>query len=275
VSATDPASDPPGEPSFDPAAAGLRIVRRGGVRHVVKSWPPARSRADLARHEELVAILRGLRHPALARVVAGDLGRDGRSRRLLTRWVEGRAAQEVVESGGLPAGRVVVVLRSAAAGLVCLHAHGVIHRDVAPGNVIISSEGDGALIDFGHAVPLEHDLPPSAGVVGTPGYVAPEEVLRGAVAVTRAVDVYGLGAVGYALLTGTPPALGEDVLDVLAGAARLPTPPSALGIAVPVALERAVLAALAPDPSERPDAATLQRALAASECRPGPGGPTS
>ncbi len=259
----------------DPADAGLRIVRRGGRRHVLKSWPPARSPADLARHERLVEILRGSHHPGLAPVIAGDLGRDGRSRRLLTCWVEGRSAREVIASGLLAAPRVAALLQSAAAGLAHLHALRVIHRDVAPGNLIVTPGGAGVLIDFGHAVPVEHGLGPSSGVVGTPGFVAPEEVLRGAQAVTQAVDVYGLAAVGYALLTGGPPARGEDLLDVLAGAARPPTPPSALGVEVPHALERVLLEALAPEPSERPDAATLQRALASVASRPGPQGGTS
>lgn len=246
----------------EPAASGpIRVVMKDGVRCVLKQLPPSRSPAAARQYEDLVRTLRGLRHPALARVVGGSASGEGRGRRLLTRWVEGTCAREQVEDGGLDADRTLDVLRALAGGLEHLHAAGVIHRDVAPGNVILT--GDGAvLIDYGHAAPAEGALFASAGVVGTPGYVAPEEVLEGPVMVTRAVDVYGLGAVGYALLTGVPPARGRDVLDVLAGAARPATPPSSMGARLSGAFETVLLGALAPEPTERPDAATLVRALA-------------
>ena len=71
----------------------------------------------------------------------------------------------------------------------------------------------------GHQASGEYQCEPLSAVIGTPGYVAPEEVVQGSSAVTQAVDVYGLAAVGFALLAGTPPAQGADLLDTLARAA--------------------------------------------------------
>jgi serine/threonine protein kinase len=114
--------------------------------------------------------------------------------------------------------------------------------------------------------------PEGRGVVGTPGYVAPEEVARGGAAVGPAADVYGTAAVGYAMLTGAPPVGGGDVLDVLARAGRPPTTPRELGVAVPEALEGALLGALHHDPARRPDAASFVRALAFADASLAVGG---
>jgi len=227
------------------------------------------ARVGAGAHERLVRTLKYVRHAALAAVVDGGAATQDRATRwIATRWVEGTCAREIVAEGPIEADRVAAVVRDLAEGLAALHAAGVIHRDVAPGNVILTPTSS-VLIDFGHAVLAAEPLPASAGVVGTPGYVAPEEVLEGPGAVTTAVDVYGLAAVGYALLTGLPPASGKDVLDALAGAGRPPPRPSALGIDAPAALELALLEALAHDPADRPSAATLAAALAGLDAAPG------
>jgi serine/threonine protein kinase len=247
------------------------VVLRGGERVVWKDLAPARD--GTGRQQRLLHALREVRHPALACVLEVGIARGGRPRPwIATRWVEGTCAREAVAAGGIPLPGVLAVLRALAAGVASLHAAGVVHRDVAPGNVILPPAGGAVLIDFGHAVLAGEPLPESAGVVGTPGYVAPEEVLRGPAAVTTAVDVYGLGAVGYALLTGTAPASGEDVLAALAGAGRLPPRPAELGVELPAAFEAVLFEALAPDPSDRPSAATLAAALAGLDGAPGPRG---
>jgi serine/threonine protein kinase len=117
------------------------------------------------------------------------------------------------------------------------------------------------LIDYGQAVLIDAPGRASSAVVGTPGFIAPEEILEGRSAVSPAVDVYGLAAVGYALLTGRPPALGDDVLSTLSEALREPPRPRDLGVAVPEALEAVLLEGLAADPAARPDAAAFASAL--------------
>lgn len=233
---------------------------------VVKRALPCRRAEDADRHLALLARLGGAPHRGLARLVDGGLHpHEGvPARWMATRFVEGEVARDAITALGLPAARVLTALQPLAGGLARLHARGVIHRDVAPGNVVLTDDG-AALIDYGHACLADGDLASSAGVVGTPGYVAPEEVLEGPAAVTPAVDVYGLCAVGYALLTGAPPAGGANLLDTLSRATRRAVPPSELGVELSEAFERALLAGLDPDPLARPDAATLRADLHAVE----------
>lgn len=240
------------EPGHGPADAEApdRVVKRGlGLRRA----------DDAERHLRLLARLGGSPHRALARLVDGGLHphEDAVARWMATRYVQGTVASEAIQEFGLPPARVLPALRDLAAGLAHLHARGVIHRDVAPGNVVLTADG-AVLIDFDRALLADEPRATSAGVTGTAGYVAPEEVLEGPGAVTPAVDVYGLCAVGYALLVGHAPAGGEHVLDALSRAARRAVPPAELGVDLPPAFEQALLAGLDPDPTRRPGAATLR-----------------
>ncbi len=244
-------------PRFQESGHGPESATDAGW--VVKRGLTLKRPEDADRHLMLLARLGGAPHRALARLVDGGLHphEGGVARWMATRFVEGTVAQEAMGRFGAPPERVLPALQRLAAGLERLHARGVIHRDVAPGNVVLTDDG-AVLIDFDRAVLADEDLRASAGVTGTAGYVAPEEVLEGPVAVSPAVDVYGLCAVGYALLTGKPPAGGDDLLDALSRSAHRAVPPSELGVEIPAAFEGALLAGLDPDPAARPDAAALR-----------------
>ncbi|MFV1958486.1 MAG: hypothetical protein ACC662_03630, partial [Planctomycetota bacterium] len=105
-----------------------------------------------------------------------------------------------------------------------------------------------------------------------PGYLAPEAVLASEAPPSPAADVHGLAAVGYALLVGTPPAAGCDVLETLARAATEPPRPRDLGVDLPPALDGALLEGLARDPAARPTARDLDRRFAFAEAALGLGG---
>lgn len=244
-----------------------RVVREAGTarRILVKVVGPVRSAAEGDQHLALLAALAGAPHPSLVPVVDGGLapGRDGPVRWIATDWVEGACVRDrLATDGPFDPARALGILLELAGGLTHLHARGAIHRDVSPANVVLSAAGPAVLIDPGQAGTDAGVRPLGPGVVGTPGYLAPEAVLAGHGVPTPAADVYGLAAVGYALLTGRPPAVGGDVLESLARAARPPMRPSDLGVDLPPPLEAALLEALAPEPRSRPTARAFERTLA-------------
>src|SRR4030095_11912587 len=90
------------------------------------------------------------------------------------------------------------------------HEHGILHRDIKPGNILLDQNGEPHLTDFGLArlIQTESTVTRTQGVLGTPSYMAPEQAVGNNEAVTSVADVYGLGAVFYQLLTGQPPFAG-------------------------------------------------------------------
>ncbi len=256
--------------------ARCRLVREeGSVRRLlVKVLGPVRSPQAGDDHLGLLTALSGAPHPALVPVVDGGLapGEDGPVRWSATAWVEGTCLRDrLAEEGALSPAVALRLLRDLASGITWLHARGAIHRDVSPANVVVTPTGHAVLIDPGQALLVEATRAQGPGVVGTPGYLAPEAILGGQAPLTPAVDVYGLAAVGYALFTGRPPATGQDVLEALAQAAAPATRPRDLGVDLPPPLEAALLEALAPEPRSRPNARQLERNLAFAEASLGLG----
>src|SRR5215468_2774399 len=97
------------------------------------------------------------------------------------------------------------------------HEHGILHRDIKPGNVLLDAKGEPLLTDFGLArlVETESTVTRTMDVLGTPSYMAPEQAVGNNAAVSSATDVYGLGAVLYQLLTGKPPFAGGTTYETI------------------------------------------------------------
>ncbi len=136
------------------------------------------------------------------------------------------------------------------------HAHqrGVLHRDLKPSNILIDAQGQPHVTDFGLAKRIEGDseLNQSGAILGTPSYMAPEQASGQRHAVTTATDVYGLGAVLYALLTGRPPFRGDSVLETIEEVRlRQPEPPSGVNRRVDRDLETVCLKCLEKEPGHR------------------------
>ena len=181
----------------------------------------------------------------------------------------------VAKHGPLPPERVVHLLRQVCGALQEAHAVGLIHRDIKPANIFAAQRGGvfdvAKLLDFGL---VKEGVDQAAGArgrggsfSGTPLYMSPEQASTYEDVDGRA-DIYSLGAVAYYLLTGQPPFISENVMEVLAAHARaLVVPPSQRNSRVPPDVEQVVLTCLAKKPVDRyQDAASLMRALAGCAC---------
>jgi hypothetical protein len=231
------------------ADVAVKLVRLGG---------------DLARFEREARVLRALSHPAVVRYVAEGATPAGPY--LVMQWLEGEDLAARLGRGTLSVAETLVLARRMGEALGAAHAAGVVHRDVKPANVFLvgGNVEVATLVDFGIAgVPHATRPLTRAGVVlGTPGYLAPEQLRAGGVATPRS-DVFALGCVLYECLAGRPAFEAESLLALLAKVALEEPPPLPPWTAVPAALAELVGRMLAKDPAARPaDGREVTRALA-------------
>jgi len=240
------------------------IDRESGARVAVKLLARLADRARFAAEAE---VLERLAHPAIVRYVRHGTTRDG-DPYLAMEWLVGESLAQRLARGPLGVADACAVGEQLAAALAHAHAAGVVHRDVKPSNVILvggaaSAAGDARLIDFGVAK-TERDLTSTGQLVGTPGYMAPEQV-RGERGVDGRVDLFALGCVIYEAVAARAPFPGAEVMEVLAR--LLLDEPRALGElaeGVPPRLSRLVAALLAKDAARRlGDARIVREELAA------------
>jgi hypothetical protein len=165
-------------------------------------------------------------------------------------YIPGRSLDEILEDRLPTPENAAFLVEQMAEGLEAVYACGLIHRDIKPSNIVVGDDGVPRLVDFGLAAHLGSTA--LHEVAGTPAYMAPQQARGQWDRIDGRTDIYGLGAVLYALLTGHPPHPGETATESLEHArAGAVTPPRVLNRSVPPDLERIVMKALQVDPARR------------------------
>jgi len=205
--------------------------------------------AQRFRHE--ARAVAQLSHPSIVTVI--DRGESDGRQFIVFEYVDGENLKQLCgRRGPLPVRLALELSLQIADGLAFAHAHGIVHRDVKPQNVLVDPGGSAKVTDFGIAYSLdaEHGMTLPGTVLGTSAYLSPEQA--SGEPVTAATDVYSLGVVLFELLTGDVPFPGENAVAVAMRHLHEP-PPSLLGRRpdVPVRLAATVERALAKDPAQR------------------------
>ncbi len=230
---------------------------------------------------EAQALARVDAHPHVGRIHSSGALPDGRPF-LVLEWLAGGSLDAVVERAPIPWREAATIVMKLAGAAGWVHARGLIHRDIKPANVLFDDRGEPRLTDFG----LVRDTEPGAAsrltktgaLVGTPLYMAPEQLGSDRGAVGPATDVWALGALLQELLTGESPFVAHGIHEVLnAVLLRTPPAPSSRVAEVPGDLDRVVARALAKRAADRYATGTeladdLGRVLAGQRPRAGPVG---
>lgn len=166
-------------------------------------------------------------------------------------FVEGESLRSVLNRfGGLPLRKAVGISLQICSGLKEAHAQGIVHRDLKPENVMIDSHGDVKVMDFGIARSMEAVTKLTGTMIGTPAYMAPEQV--GGKAVDFRTDIYSLGLMLYEIFTGAQAFQAENAVAVALKQMReSPAPPHEVDPTIPVGIERAILKCIEKDPAKR------------------------
>src|SRR5205807_6213077 len=171
--------------------------------------------AHLKRFRREAESAASLEHPCI--VPIHEVGERDGSCYFSMQFIEGGQLDEVVRRESMPIRRAVELIAKVARTVHYAHEHGILHRDIKPGNILLDAKGEPHLTDFGLArlVEAESTVTGTLEVLGTPSYMAPEQATGETTKVSKATDVYGLGAVLYQLLTRQPPFAGGTTYDTI------------------------------------------------------------
>jgi TolB-like protein/Tfp pilus assembly protein PilF/predicted Ser/Thr protein kinase len=171
--------------------------------------------AHLKRFRREAEAAASLEHPCIVPIY--EVGERDGSCYFSMKFIEGGQLDEVVKRMPMSVRHAAELIAKVARTVHYAHGHGILHRDIKPGNILLDTKGEPHLTDFGLArlVESEGSVTETLDVLGTPSYMAPEQAVGNNAAVSNTTDVYGLGAVLYQLLTGHPPFAGGTTYETI------------------------------------------------------------
>src|SRR3954449_2280139 len=233
-----------------------RLGRKVAVKRLHADSPEDASQ----RFEREAKVGASLSHPNLVTVF--DTVADDEGVLIVMEYVAGENLAQLMARERVPPEQAVLIIRQVAGALDHAHQSGVVHRDVKPANILITPDGKAKLVDLGIATASERTQITAVGtVLGTPSYMAPEQLEGGSI--SKSVDLYALGAVAFELLSGRKARQGRTPVEIAHQIANDPAPDirEAWTDAPPAAAET-LQRAMARDPDQRPrSAGQLARAL--------------
>ena len=251
---------------------GMAEVHRGRDLRLGRTVAIKALRVDLVTDETFQARFRreaqssaSLNHPNIVAVYdTGESMINGVSVPFIVmEYVEGKTLRDLLREGsGISTDYALEITEEILLALDYSHRAGIVHRDIKPGNVMVTDSGQVKVMDFGIARAMgdaHQTMTQTSMVVGTAQYLSPEQA-RGETADARS-DLYATGCVLYELLTGRPPFVGDSLVSVaMAHVKEAPTPPSVLNSSIPPSVDAVVLTALAKDRLQRYQSAAEMRA---------------
>jgi len=231
-------------------ARHVRLNRTVAVKMLLAG--PHAGRTGLKRLQREAEAVAALRHPNIVQV--HEVGDHDGLPWFTMELVEGGSLREKLEEKPLRSREAASLIATLADAMEAAHGHGIVHRDLKPANVLLTPDGVPKIADFGLARRIEGEssLTRADSPLGTPSYMAPEQARGDGHEVTPAADVYALGAILYATLTGRPPFESAHSAETLRQVVEdEPVRPSRLNPRVPRDLETICLKCLAKDPERR------------------------
>src|SRR3954452_24146477 len=198
-------------------AEDQRLGRKVAVKRLHSDSPDDAAR----RFEREAKVGASLSHPNL--VTVSDTVADEEGVLIVMEYVEGENLAQLMARERIPPEQAISIIPQVAGALDHAHQAGVVHRDVKPPNILISPDGKAKVVDLGIATASERTQITAAGtVLGTPSYMAPEQLEGGKI--TKAVDIYALGAVAFELLSGRKARQGRTPVEIAHQIANDPSP---------------------------------------------------